>query len=340
MLAKELKKKLAIIKACTPRQVAPQVYINDGWVQPLMVDDVLSRFKWGDTAGISGVVELARLQAVIGAMVEVNVSGLDCTADTFAVFDKNGMSFDIPMSQQEGFVFGGVEWSDKVHEIGRLPEYLQDCAPYVAKDRLRPVMEGIYVGKDVVSSDGHLLRKIELGNELPAMILPMIAAKAIDGCDTLCVGSRGCIPFAKFAGEDLEVEIRCIEGRYPNYNSVIPTTFSVEAETTAKALKDVYKIAALKDEEYMYIGENSSGVKEEMTGMCSYLRFNSNGCTLNTIPVAPGDFPGLAIKLSTKYLKNVIDGLQGKVTICANDGARPFVFKDEKGIILIMPIAI
>lgn len=330
MLAKELKKKLAIIKACTPRKVVPQVYINDGWIQPLMVDDVLPRFKWEDTEGISGVVDLARLQAVIGAMVEVNVSGLDCTADTFTVFDKNGMSFDIPMSQQEGFVFDGVEWSEEVHEIGRLPEYLKDCAPYVAKDRLRPVMEGIYVGKDVVSSDGHLLRKIELENELPAMILPALIAKAIEGCTFLQTGERkgvaSCdmvIPFAKFTGGDLEVEVRCIEGRYPNYNSVIPTQFVAEAETTV--LKDVYKVASLKEE----VGDPPHSV----------LRFNSNGCTLNTVNIARGNFPDRAIKLSTKYLKNVIDGLQGKVTICANDDtAIPVIFKDEKGLILIATI--
>lgn len=351
MLAKELKKKLAIIKACTASRTVPQVSINNGWIQPLKPDTVISRFKWEGTEGITGTVDLKRLQDVIGAMVEVNASGLDSTEDTFVVYDKNGVSFDIPMAIQEGFEFADVTWQDEVHEVSNLQEYLKQCSPFVATDKLRPEMAGIYIGKGVVSTDGFILRKLPIETELPEMILPVLVAKAIDGCTRLRMGERvdndRKITFAKFEGTDVIVDVRCIEGRYPNYNSVIPKECDWSFQINAKELQGIVKVAALKEESYEYTNANNT----KATGHASIFRADNGVLALNGVGVAIGCANRNAglFGFKTELLKKVVAGLQGKVEIrfkqhhinpAENNRKEPYavIFEDEIGTLLLMPI--
>lgn len=351
MLAKELKKKLAIIKACTASRTVPKVSINNGWIQPLMPDTVIPRFKWEGTEGITGTVDLKRLQDVIGAMVEVNAHGLDSTEDNFVVYDKNGVSFDIPMSIQEGFEFADVTWQDEVHEVGNLSEYLKNCSPFVADAKTRPVMAGIYVGEDVVASDGFYLRKLPLLKELPEMILPVLVAKAIDGCTRLRMGERvdndRKITFVKFEGTDVIVDVRCIEGRYPNYNSVIPKECDWSFQINAKKLQGIVKVAALKEESYEYT--NANNTKE--TGYASIFRADNGVLAINGVDVTVGCANRNAglFGFKTELLKKAVAGLRGKVEmrfkgpyVNTRVGGRrepyPVIFEDEIGTLLLMPV--
>ena len=103
-----------------------------------------------------------------------------------------------------------------------------------AQDELRPVMNGIYFdltadGLAVVASDGHKLvrNKIySITSEVPAsFILPKKPASLLkallskDGGDvTVRFDDRN----AEINYGDGTIQCRLIEGRYPNYNSVIP----------------------------------------------------------------------------------------------------------------------
>ena len=103
-----------------------------------------------------------------------------------------------------------------------------------ADDELRPVMNGIYfdIAADsltFVTSDGHKLVRNKCvtvqGNEKAAFILPKkpanllktLLAKA-DGDVRIVFNERN----ATFTTEHFHMVCRLIEGRYPNYNSVIP----------------------------------------------------------------------------------------------------------------------
>lgn len=107
-------------------------------------------------------------------------------------------------------------------------------APYTVNDELRPVMNGIYFdfrkeGLTTVSSDGHrLLRWIHsdiVAKEPGAFILPAGIANVIKGCiksgEISVVFDATNIHFAT-ENEGIAITCRQIEGRYPNYNSVIP----------------------------------------------------------------------------------------------------------------------
>ena len=103
-----------------------------------------------------------------------------------------------------------------------------------ADDELRPVMNGIYFDittEDItlVASDGHKLVRCKTfaahGNERAAFILPKKPANLLknllpkeQGMVTLEFDERNAV----FTLEEYRMVCRLIEGRYPNYNSVIP----------------------------------------------------------------------------------------------------------------------
>ncbi len=103
-----------------------------------------------------------------------------------------------------------------------------------ADDELRPVMNGIYfdiTGEDItwVASDGHKLVRDKTfaahGEGRAAFILPKKPANLVrnllpkeQGRVTVEFGDRN----ALFTLSDYRMACRLIEGRYPNYNSVIP----------------------------------------------------------------------------------------------------------------------
>ena len=103
-----------------------------------------------------------------------------------------------------------------------------------ADDELRPVMNGIYFDittQDItfVASDGHKLVRSKTymanGNEKSAFILPKKPANMLKN---LLSKEQGDVQIgfddrnATFILDDYCIECRLIEGRYPNYNSVIP----------------------------------------------------------------------------------------------------------------------
>ena len=103
-----------------------------------------------------------------------------------------------------------------------------------ADDELRPVMNGIYFDittEDItmVASDGHKLVRCKTlaakGNERAAFILPKKPATLLknllpkeQGMVTIEFDERNAV----FMLESYRMVCRLIEGRYPNYNSVIP----------------------------------------------------------------------------------------------------------------------
>ena len=108
------------------------------------------------------------------------------------------------------------------------------CIFATADDELRPVMNGIYFDisqQDVtlVSSDGHKLVRnksfASTGNEKAAFILPKKPSNLLknllpkeQGDVQICFDDKN----AMFTMENYQMTCRLIEGRYPNYNSVIP----------------------------------------------------------------------------------------------------------------------
>ena len=176
------------------------------------------------------------LEAVKGFSVQPITFDVDPTTNIAKISYQNGM-FSLPVEnadefpQPQGLNFAANEI---VISNSLLAENINRSLFATAQDELRPVMNGIYFDLTpeclaIVASDGHKLvrnKVLSIHNEQPAsFILPKKPASLLknllgkDGGDiTIRFDERN----AQINYGDGEIICRLIEGRYPNYNSVIP----------------------------------------------------------------------------------------------------------------------
>lgn len=125
---------------------------------------------------------------------------------------------------------------------GVLRRGLQKNQKQMANDELRPVMNGIYfdITPDSIvfaASDGHRLSKFVdnsvkglekqgfiLNRNAVPVLIKMLSPMADDEAIDVKVNKRNIIVLI----ENVTYTIRLIEGRYPNYNSVIPQSNPIE----------------------------------------------------------------------------------------------------------------
>ena len=176
------------------------------------------------------------LEAVKGISEQPITFDVDQTANIAKIHYQNGQ-FSLPVESADEF--------PQPQQVGEgattiniptplLAENINRSIFATAQDELRPVMNGIYFDLTpdclaIVASDGHKLvrnKVLNIRSEQPAsFILPKKPATLLKGV----LGKQGgdvVIRFdernAEIIFEDGLIICRLIEGRYPNYNSVIP----------------------------------------------------------------------------------------------------------------------
>ena len=176
------------------------------------------------------------LEAVKGFSEQPITFDVDQQSNIAKISYQNGL-FSLPVESADEFP-QTQSISDSATEIvisnALLAENINRSLFATAQDELRPVMNGIYFDLTseclaVVASDGHKLVRnkiLTIQNEQPAaFILPKKPASLLknllgkDGGDVIIrFDERN----AHINYGDGEITCRLIEGRYPNYNSVIP----------------------------------------------------------------------------------------------------------------------
>lgn len=145
----------------------------------------------------------------------------------YSMMTQNGDEFPLPKQMSQSIV--NISMAADVMLTG-----INRCVFATADDELRPVMNGIYFDitqQDVtlVSSDGHKLVRNKSyaarGDEKAAFILPKKPANLLKN---ILPKEQGDVQIsfdeknAMITMENYQMTCRLIEGRYPNYNSVIP----------------------------------------------------------------------------------------------------------------------
>ena len=160
--------------------------------------------------------------------IEANTMKVRYPSGVFSLPIENADEFPVsPSLSEESKVEFGI--ADKM-----LGDNIARTIGATAQDELRPVMNGIYFDLTpdclaIVASDGHQLvrsRVLKLKSEAPAsFIMPKKPATLLKGI----LGKSGEEVRIAFDGRNMVVTAenftlvsRLIEGRYPNYNSVIP----------------------------------------------------------------------------------------------------------------------
>ena len=176
------------------------------------------------------------LEAVKGFSEQPITFDVDQATNLVKISYQNGL-FSLPIESAEEYPLP-QNMDLSAHEIvipnTLLAENLNRTLFATAQDELRPVMNGIYFDQTpdclaIVASDGHKLvrnRLMSIQSEQPAaFILPKKPAsllKNLLGKDSGDVVIRFDDRNAQINYGEGEIICRLIEGRYPNYNSVIP----------------------------------------------------------------------------------------------------------------------
>ncbi len=129
-------------------------------------------------------------------------------------------------------------------------EDITRTSPFTGQDTLRPVMNAICFnflseGLDVVSSNGGVLVKIthtSIRTEKEAKFLlppkPVTMLKYFLSKEEKDVSIRFTDNAAVFECDNWQLTCRLVEGRYPNYNSVIPQNSNIEVTVDKKQLQE------------------------------------------------------------------------------------------------------
>ena len=162
---------------------------------------------------------------------QINLSNLEVSIQyqngVYNMMGQNADEYPAPQEFDDSAVKVGLPSDILMNGINR-------CVFATADDELRPVMNGIYFDittEDItlVASDGHKLVRCKTlgahGSEKAAFILPKKPANILknllpkeSGDTEIAFDDRK----AMFTLENYLMVCRLIEGRYPNYNSVIP----------------------------------------------------------------------------------------------------------------------
>ncbi len=221
-----------------------------------------------------------------------------------------------------------------------------------AQDELRPVMNGIYFDLTpeslaIVASDGHKLvrnRNFTVKSDTPAaFILPKKPANLLKNV----LGKDGGDVVIKFDSRNAEISFgegtlscRLIEGRYPNYNSIIPkdnpNELNIDRKVLLSALRRVLPFASGTQLIRFHLEAGKLELKSEdidfATSAQEKLTCNYNGRPMNI------GFKGGSL---TEILNNIDSE---EITMQLSDPVRAGVIvptkqaENEEVLILIMPI--
>ena len=222
-----------------------------------------------------------------------------------------------------------------------------------AQDELRPVMNGIYFdltpnSLNVVASDGHKLvrnKNFTIKSENPAaFILPKKPATLLKNV----LGKDGGDVVIKFDDRSAEISFadgvlfcRLIEGRYPNYNSVIPQNnpnqLNIDRRSLIGALKRVLPFAS---ESSQLIRFHLEAGKLELSS--EDIDFATSAQEVVTCEYAG---PSMNIGFKGSSLSEILNNLQGdEVQIELADPSRAGIIvpaqqpENEDVLMLIMPM--
>jgi len=121
---------------------------------------------------------------------------------------------------------------------------LFEAIKFVSNDDLRPVMTGILICKDIVATNAHYLISKRINSystsrkKHPTFIIRIEAIKILKvlKMKTCKIEYDKKMERARISGNGFEIVTRLIQGNYPNYEAVIPQSFSHKITVDRKQL--------------------------------------------------------------------------------------------------------
>lgn len=189
-----------------------------------------------DTVYIEAKTMLNALKSIKEEEVAIDFDEKYCV-----IKHKRGV-FNIPYGEVDAYPIPQMDKDSTILSVDSeaLFNWMKEARQFVADDQLRPVMNGVYLFvRDntigVCASDGHRLYADSKHYDSDANVDVILSAKAISTLlDTINNTEHTTIYFGErnvaFKAGDTSIMCRKIDGRYPNFKSVIPQSYNFSVE--------------------------------------------------------------------------------------------------------------
>ena len=176
---------------------------------------------------------------------EVSIEKKD---DRIVVFSERG-EYLMPIESAEDFPTSQLVEPINLHTVmaAELMHHLGIAAKFTANDELRPIMAGVFVGNgNVVATNAHVLYKGMMASAPSSDFI--ISTKSIGVLNALVESSKLAELSLRVVDRNVlfvcgshTLITRIIEGRYPNYDSVIPKEGTIIAKFNKSVLEKALK---------------------------------------------------------------------------------------------------
>lgn len=210
------------------------------------------------------------------------------------------------------------------------------CEWATANDDQRPIMNGIYFGiqegfLDIVASNGHVLAKshigvmvsinLELGIIIPKKAVKMLQSVLSAGYTEIKISER----YAEFEFEGYTLTFLTLEGKYPNYNSIIPESSPITAEVErAQLIETVKRVSPFTLESSNMITLHFEADKLKVIAVDYDLSMGAD----DTVPVEYHPFKPITIGIKASSLLNIAKNIKAEnLYINMSDPSKAMVFE-------------
>ena len=239
-------------------------------------------------------------------------------------------------------------------DAGDLLEGVRRTCPFCANDELRPVMNGIYFdqteeGVTYVGTNGTVLTIAEFypkGGERISFILPSKAAKmltailpSVDDVVDILVSSAA----VRIQHPVFSLQYRQIDGRYPNYRSVIPDSNNKCATVDRLGLiAAVKRVSIFGNDSYPLVRLSFTG--DNLTIYAQDIDYSTSAN--ETLPIHYANDPIEIGFSSTKLIELLQNAITDEVEISLSDPSRAGLIREVKNsagrdiTMIIMPLTL
>lgn len=229
-----------------------------------------------------------------------------------------------------------------------LKKSLQQVVLAASNDEARPVLTGVYVHTSegklyLAATDSYRLaeKAISASSEEVSLLVPVSAMQDLlriinDSDEEVKITHDD--QQVLFTVGDIELVARLIEGKYPPYRNLVPTSFETMATLKRSDLQNVTKVSSL------FARESAGSITIEVDELKQQLSIHSVASQLgeNTAQAEAKVSGSASITLNSRYLMDALQVIASdEVSFCFNGKLEPIVVKDpgnDDYIHIIMPL--
>lgn len=274
--------------------------------------------------------------------LEVEENKLHISADKYQSTINGVAADEFPVMPA---ITDGQNWSTAAATFKKA---LQQVIFAASNDEARPVLTGVYLhntgGKRyMAATDSYRLAEKELGKQAgdTSLLLPATALQDLlrilgetnDMVEVLHDDQQ-----VRFQVGDVELVTRLIDGNYPDYKKLIPTSFATTATLPRSELMNITKVSSLFARESAgSVTINVSEADKTVSIKAIASQLGENTAAAEAQIKGSGD-----ITLNSRYLLEALHAMTGdEVSLCFNGKLEPCVLKsagDPDYLHLIMPL--